>query len=230
MAGGRRHRSAVLALLAAAVAIGVVGAMIVGMRRGDRPTSCRQWVPGVAVDGVALDYTGYGQAEVCRLGSGRLWRLSPLRASAPAVTHSALARTTVTYADMLLRVRVRTARQLRHPRPEPWEVAWVVWQHTDDRHFYSLVLKPNGWELGKEDPAYPGSQRFLRTSDKPRYDIGEWHTVEIRQRGDAIAAEVDGRSLVRLRDQERPYLTGRVGLYTEDATAEFTDLRVHPGG
>lgn len=30
--------------------------------------------------------------------------------------------------------------------------------------FYALCLKPNGWEVSKQDPAYKGGQRFLKSN------------------------------------------------------------------
>lgn len=39
-----------------------------------------------------------------------------------------------------------------------------------------------------------------------------------------LTVEVDGKKLVNFTDAERPYLQGRVGAYTEDATVEFEGL------
>jgi hypothetical protein len=222
--GVQRKGRLAVALLAAAVLAALVAFAV---ERVIGPESCRRtWAQGTSRGGLVLAYGGYGKSSACRQGSGWLWRLSPMRASAPSVTHAALARTSAVHGDIDLRVEVRTARQLRRHHPQPWEVAWVVWHYADDDHFYSLVLKPNGWEIGKEDPAYPGSQRFLTSGDSPDFDVGEWRTVRIQQRGDAITATVDGDRLARIRDTERPYLSGGVAFYTEDATAEFTALRI----
>jgi hypothetical protein len=122
---------------------------------------------------------------------------------------------------MAISVRVRTIRQLRRPEPNPWEVGWLLWHYGDDHHFYYLLLKPNGWELGKEDPAYPGNQRYLATGSRPDFPLGRWHLVAVRQHGAVIDVSVDGRSLVRVADTQDPYLSGRIGLYAEDASATF---------
>jgi hypothetical protein len=146
------------------------------------------------------------------------------------VTHAALARAPAPPGDLEVRVRLRTPHRLRDPGPNPWEAGWLIWRYTDDRHFYYLALKPNGLELGKEDPAYPGDQRFLVTEAAHRFDVAAWHTVRIRQRGATITASVDGHDLATAQDRERPYRTGDVGLYTEDAVAEFDRLHVGPAG
>lgn len=69
-------------------------------------------------------------------------------------------------------------------KPNPWEVGWLLWCFSPDPthpydpsptsnsnfRFYALCLKPNGWEVSKQDPAYKGGQRFLKsnTADDPR--------------------------------------------------------------
>ncbi|MER5865338.1 family 16 glycoside hydrolase [Kitasatospora sp. NPDC002040] len=151
--------------------------------------------------------------------------LEPRRSLQPAETHAALVVSTDSWQTVDYRLQVRTTDQLRDPAPNAWEVAWVVWNYTDPQHFYYLALKPTGWELGKEDPAYPGYQRFLATG-LPQYPVGPWHGVEVRQTGATMSVEVDGRPVVTFTDQERPYQGGQVGLYTEDAHVEFRDIRL----
>ena len=48
----------------------------------------------------------------------------------------------------------------------------MLWRFLDDNHFYYLVLKPNGWEIGKADPAYP-IDVGLRWGDEG-YEITGW--------------------------------------------------------
>jgi hypothetical protein len=142
-------------------------------------------------------------------------------------THSALVTSLSTYGDMDLSVDIRTVRQLRrNGAPNPWEVGWLLWHYTDDTHFYYFILKPNGWELGKEDPAYPGNQRFLATGSSPTHAIGSWYTVQVVQTGTELTVSVNGAEIVQLSDRERPYLTGSIGLYDEDASVHFHDVSV----
>ncbi|WP_354642674.1 family 16 glycoside hydrolase [Kitasatospora camelliae] len=155
--------------------------------------------------------------------------LEPARSQRPDETHASLVVSTASYGDLRYRVQTRTTEQLRRPAPNSWEVAWVLWHFTDTQHFYYLTLKPTGWELGKEDPAYPGSQRFLATGP-PSYPVGPWYAVDIRQTGATASVIVDGRHLVDFTDTERPYLQGGVGAYTEDAHTEFRDASVRPAG
>ncbi|MEV6212889.1 family 16 glycoside hydrolase [Kitasatospora sp. NPDC051914] len=146
--------------------------------------------------------------------------LKPRHSAAPSETHAALVVSVDSHGKLDYRLQMRTAEQFRRPDPNSWEVAWVLWHYTDPQHFYYLALKPTGWELGKEDPAYPGSQRFLATG-LPAYPIGPWYDVEIQQSGPTMSVTVQDRPLVTFTDEERPYLEGNVGLYSEDAHAEF---------
>ncbi|MFD0384243.1 family 16 glycoside hydrolase [Streptomyces stramineus] len=151
--------------------------------------------------------------------------LSPQLTKVPDETHAGLIVSTAEYGAMSFRSRMRTVAQLRTPEPNPWEVPWLVWAYTDPEHFYYLTLKPNGWELGKRDPAYGGGQRFLATG-AGAYPVGEWSDVRVAQRGARMEVSVGGRGLVAYEDKERPYTKGSVGVYTEDARVEFRDLSV----
>ena len=149
------------------------------------------------------------------------------QARAARQTFSALTVSTQSYTDVQLHVSVRTLRQLRTPMANPWEVGWVLWDFTDSRHFYYVALKPNGWEIGKEDPAYRGAQRFLATGPSPRFALGGWHAVTVSQHGAHLQVSAEGRLLASVTDRQRPYLAGRVGLYSEDAEALYSTLRIN---
>ena len=150
--------------------------------------------------------------------------LEPETATTPDITHASLVISTQKFAYVIVDANVETARQLR-PKPNPWEVGWVLWQYSDPNHFYSIVLKPNGWELSKQDPAYPGKQRFLATGTSPTFPVGTAYQVRIINRGNTIQVWVDGTPLTQFTDGERPYLQGSIGLYTEDPRVVFRDAQ-----
>ena len=64
-------------------------------------------------------------------------------------------------------------------KPNLWEVGWLLWCFSPDPthpydpsptsnsnfRFYAITLKPNGWEVSKQDPSYKGGQRFLKSND-----------------------------------------------------------------
>ncbi len=183
------------------------------------------WVDGGVYGSWTDAYNGYGSTTIAVDGSNVLAQ-SPKQSTRPAETHGALALTTRRFGDIDATVRQRTVQQLRLPKPNPWEVPWLIWNYTDDNHFYSVVLKSNGWELGKEDPAYPGAQRYLATGSSPKFAVGPWHTIRVRQVGNQITAWGDGQLLATVTDKQRPYFSGSVGLYTEDALVHHDDVSV----
>lgn len=173
-----------------------------------------------------IAYNGYGHVRAsAQQGAVRL-TLAPAQPTSAADTHAALVLSRRSWRDLTVTVRLRTNSQFRQPRPRPWEVGWLVWHYTSDRRFYYIALKPNGWELGKEDPAYPGNQRFLATSRRPAFPPGRWFTIRVQQRGNAIAVDVNGHRLVRCTDRHNPYRAGHVGLYSEEASVTFQPIAI----
>jgi hypothetical protein len=176
-------------------------------------------------------YNGYGCNAFVSPGSNTMLSEQPKASVQPAETHGALVVGPTITGDFTLQVSAATTRQLRTgSAPNPWEVAWVLWHYTDDVHFYYFVAKPNGWELGKEDPAYPGAQRFLATGSSPVFPIGPWYRVGVAQVGQTIQVFVNDLLIATVTDQERPYFSGRLGLYTEDAEAYFDNVSINASG
>lgn len=166
-------------------------------------------------------FAGYGCAAVGTVADAVVLALRPAVATAAAETHATMILgPAATAASVSLRVRAEllTERQLRSgSAPNAWEVGWLVWHYADDDHFYYLIAKPNGWELGKRDPLYPGGQRFLATGSEPRFPVGVWHELSVAQHGSTITVRAGGVHLTTFDDAERPYTSGRVGVYSEDA-------------
>ena len=183
------------------------------------------WIDG-SHHGNWLDrYGGYGQVGVALVGSNAQ-SSAPKASSRPSETHAALVTSSRTFGNVDITLSMKTIKQLRTPRPNPWEMAWVLWHYTDDVHFYYVVLKTNGWELGKEDPAYPGAQRFLITRSSPRFKPGVWYSVHIRQVGRVITVWVGRTKLGAYWDRQRAYTSGSLGLYCEDSRVAFDNVRV----
>lgn len=216
-----RRLAGAVVVLCLAGAVVAVAEQFAGAKSGE----CRDWREGQLCGGWRLVYNGYGSARAIHDAPGWSFELTPKAAKQSEKTHAALAVSEQQTGDVLVSATLVTTRQLRTPRPNPWEVAWLLWRYTDDSHFYAVALKPNGWEVTKEDPAYPGGQRFLATGATPGFAIGGKHTVQVRQTGNAIEVHVDGL-VIHVRDDENPYLRGAVGLYTEDAAVRFTDVHI----
>lgn len=175
-------------------------------------------------------FNGYGKVSVAGSGPATVISLAPTPARTREVTHSALVVSTRWYGDFAVTLRLRTLRQLRQGpagQPHPWEVAWVVWHYSSNQRFYALTLEAGGWVLSKQDSAYPGGERFLASAPTPRFRIGAWHTVGIVQIGNQIDVSADGQLLTRFTDTQQPYLNGALGVYSEDAAAQFDHIRLH---
>ena len=169
-----------------------------------------------------------GQGQVTGTAAGPI-TLSPARATRPSQTHAALLVSARRYQNFTATLTVRTLRQLRRGtagRPHPWEVGWVLWHLTSSRRFYALTLEAHGWVLSKQDPAYPGGERFLASGRTPAFPVGRPHQVRITQAGATITVRANGHLLTRFTDTKLPYLAGSLGLYCEDSLAQFTAIHV----
>ncbi len=187
-------------------------------------------------DGTALGawqfvYNGYGCNGFYASNSNTMLFEHPAVSTSPAETHGALVTGPSITGDFTLQVSAATTTQLRvNSAPNTWEVAWVLWHYTDNVHFYYFIPKPNGWELGKGDPAYPGAQRFLATGTSPSFPIGGWYRIRVAQSGQTIQVFVNDLLITTFTDQERPYSFGRIGLYSEDAEVYFDNVSTTTGG
>lgn len=180
---------------------------------------------GEAFGDWTVRFDGYGCVTVGgRFGQGTL-AMGPKSAEKGWQTHAPLVLGPAYGKQLMYHTRVETTAQLRDGEPNPWEVAWVIWQYEDDSRFYYFIPKPNGWELGKRDPSYPGGQRFLASGHLETFPIGKVYDVTIVQDNDKIAVFVDGREIVRTRDAETPYTKGRIGIYAEDAAIKVHSVR-----
>lgn len=239
---------------------GAGGPALIAEPFDERPRG--RWLEGSVHEPWEVAFDGWGRVQTVSTRPGRslqLWpRIAPERGvgtTAALVTSRRQSR-----GDVLLSARVRTLAQnagSRSPRatPSPWEVAWLMWNLDQEpgsgdqgtgldttivRRGYYLILKPNGWELGKLDQTlFPGGQRFLASGTDRVFPIGpRWHAVRVQQVGSTIRVEVDGRHLVTASDGpgsggrpawgevpgESVLTSGLVGLYSEDARVQFDDV------
>lgn len=183
------------------------------------------WADGEEHGQWSVLYTGYGHV----VGTDQHVVLEPKAAASPDITHGSLVHTTETYQDPDFEITMRTEEQVREGSPNVWEVGWVLWNFRDDEHFYAVALKPNGWEVSKQDPAYPGNQRFIATGDDRKFPIGQDYKVRVEHDWPRMTVSVDGQELATVVDEERPYRGGAIGLYTEDARVRFQDLTIIDG-
>ncbi len=181
-------------------------------------------------------FDGFGRIAVLQCDGKDCLTLKPMTSTSAGETHAALTTSALGYEDFEATFTdVVTIEQLRErDAPNAWERAWLLWRFVDRRHFYYLILKDTGWELGKVDPAYRGGQRFLATADEPRFPVGLPNNVRIRQLGNAMTIFVDDEHLISFADNADPavggsaafYPAGRFGFYCEDAFVRFGGFSV----
>ena len=191
-------------------------------------------------------FNGYGSACIVTGSNGRnQLDLQPQPSASPWEAHAALTATTSVFnsrAGYTLTVTSRTVRQLRTgSAPNPWEVGWVLWNYTDNDHFYNVVLKPNGWEVDKEyvDSNGNQAQQFLVSGTSPTFPVGSAQDVVVVQTVTGgvptflVQANVGGslQTLATVTDNGTsvsgpPYLSGRVGLYAEESEVQIASVRV----
>lgn len=187
--------------------------------------SLENWTEGITNGNWKTEFNGYGKAGIETDETNVLYE-KPKVSLATTETHASLITSTRSFKDLDLSLKMKTVSQLRTPTPNPWETAWVFWNYEDNTHFYYLALKTNGWELGKEDPKYPGNQRFLVTGSTPVFQVGTWYDIRVTQQANIIRILVNGNTLTSFIDNERPYLSGKIGLYNEDAHVRFDNIIV----
>src|SRR5690625_138325 len=228
---GRRFRMLLIAFLITAISVTVLSS---GQHRPATgpagPIGEEQWKQDRSYGSWTVRHSGYGpvygNAEAAAIppGPGANILLEPRQAEDRDLTHGALVHTTRRCRDADFAVTVLTEAQIRLGAPNPWEGGWVLWNFENDVRFYAVALKPNGWEISKQDPAYPGNQRFLTTGTQPTFPVGQPYRVQITQRWPAMTVSVDGVELATVVDEERPYRGGAAALYTEDARVRFSDF------
>tara|TARA_Y100000310_G_C20568224_1_gene756639 strand:- start:44 stop:1063 length:1020 start_codon:yes stop_codon:yes gene_type:complete len=176
-------------------------------------------------------FSGYGCVDIAQDNSKDWLSVVPMESTESSETHATLVvgpEFSTSSSEMTFEITLKTIEQLRDVDPNPWEVGWVLWHYTDNAHFYYVILKPNGWELGKRDPAYPGGQRFLATGSSPQFSILEEYDIKIVQdETNTIQFFAENELLTTFTDEEDPYNIGKVGMYTEDALVYFTDVMVN---
>lgn len=172
-------------------------------------------------------FDGYGCISTTTLGEDHALVLQPKTSTLPTESHAALVVGPRFTAPYNYDIRFFNQSQLRTgSAPNPWEVAWVVWDYTDNDHFYYFIAKPTGWELGKRDPAYPGGQRNLASGTNLIYPIGQWNYVRVEQVKNKLTVYANGSKVVSFTDKLNPYLSGQIGIYSEDALVYVTSAKV----
>lgn len=206
--------TAVLALAAA------VGPQVSG---SPAEAAVAPWTQGGVYGGWQATWVGSGAV----LGDERTVTVTPKSATSPWESYTGVVTSTTSYGDAVVETTMATTRQLRAgSAPRSWEVGSLITRYVDADRYYAVRLKTTGWELTKHDPASPRGQRVLASGSSPTFPLGTARRVRLTQRADTLTLDVAGTRVTSVRDTERPYLTGRVGLASDNAATTFTDTTI----
>lgn len=173
-------------------------------------------------------FNGYGCTKIEKINSVYFVHQSPQASTLISDTHASLTTGPSYAAPITFEASLTNIAQLRqNSPPQPWEVGWVIWNYSDNEHFYYFIPKTNGWELGKRDPSYGGGQRFLATGTNKVFSLGVTYKIKIvHDKSNTMSVYVDGALITTFTDSEGPYSLGKIGLYNEDAHVHFTNVKV----
>jgi hypothetical protein len=180
-------------------------------------------------------YSGYGSTGVKNVDWRSVFYLSPKASISPSETHAALVKSTDQYCNFSMKVDMNTVKPLRQNSPaNTWEVGWLFFRYSDTFHYYWLLVKPNGIELGKKDcdncsdPV--DGQKFLVTKSSPTLKMNTWNNVKIDMIGNNIKIYWNGNLVINYTDQTMsPKLaSGSVAMYSEDAYVLYNNMNVSP--
>ena len=170
--------------------------------------------------------SGYGHVKIVDNGGGNnALELKPKAQSGQTATSSTEVIGPQHGDEFTFSGTISTPEQLRqNAPPNAWETGWLVWNYTDNDHFYYFVPRANGWELGKRDPAYAGGQRFLATGSEG-WPLADSKQFTISKQGGTIEVKINGKVIATVTDDDQPYNgNGRIGIYSEDARVLADDI------
>lgn len=138
------------------------------------------------------------------------------------------------YTNYHVNLYFRTIQQLRTGvagSPNPWEVAWLIFNRVDATHAYGLILKTAGFgtEIDKNDGG--GEIIVYTNSSGPSNNIGTWYTWDLYVRnGNQFTVYVNGILIGTTIDNSQAinYFANPTGLsmYCEDASVEYGNISV----
>ncbi len=176
-------------------------------------------------------YSGYGSTGVKNVDWRSVFYLSPMVSTSPSETHAALVKSTDKFCNFSMKVDMNTVKPLRQNSPaNMWEVGWLFFRYSDTFHYYWLLVKPNGIELGKKDcdscsdPV--DGQKFLVTKSTPALKFDTWNKVKVDMVGNHIKVYWNGNLVIDYKDTTMsPKLaSGNIAMYSEDAYVLYNNM------
>ncbi len=178
-------------------------------------------------------YSGYGSTGVKAVDGRIVFYLSPMASTSAAETHAALVKSTDNFCNFAMQVHMNTVEPLRKNSPaNMWEVGWLFFRYSDTFHYYWLLVKPNGIELGKKDcdtctdPV--DGQKFLVTKSSPALKFDTWNKVRVDMVGNNIKVYWNNELVINYKDttMSQKLASGSIAMYSEDAYVLYNGMAV----
>lgn len=102
----------------------------------------------------------------------------------------------------------------------------VLFRAQDKDNFYWLNL--GGWGNARHaiEKEINGRRGAIGQGRDGGVETGRWHDIRVRCEGNRIQCWLDGQQIIDLRDNDRPFLKGMVGLGTWGTHARYRNLQV----
>jgi hypothetical protein len=201
------------------------------------------WTDGQFFGPWTVAWSGFGCVEAITDSSETPWlNETPKASSGPGRSALTIGPSPGPVTLYTFQVSIKTIAQL-DKSPKPWQVGWALWSYSNPNSFYNVVLKPNGWELDKEYTTSTGAQGqcFLASGTNYKFPIGVRYDLQIT---DAVVGVATKSITVKVSFGSPPgqitlgtytdagacgvppYMSGNIALYTEAASADFTNVQI----
>jgi len=178
------------------------------------------------------EYLGYGSTGVESADPrNNAFYLKPKAVTSVSQTEAALVRSSGSFCNFIVEFDMNTVNQLREGSPpKTWEAGWFLFRYTDMFHYYWLVIRSDGFELGKKDCNTCGDpadgQEYLVTKSLPTLNTNTWQHWKVEGIDNHFKVWIDNKLIVDFEDEEMTsQLTGgNIAMYSEDAYVKYDNM------
>ncbi len=178
-------------------------------------------------------YSGYGATYVEAGGNKYSFYLKPKAVTSASQTLAALVKAPFTFCNYVVEFDMNTINQLRQGSPpKTWEAGWFIFRYTDTFHYYWVLIRSDGFELGKKDcntcsdPV--DGQKYLVTKSSPTLKLNTWQHWKISAIGNHFKVWVDNKLIVDFVDKgmSSQLAGGNIAMYSEDAHVKYDNFKL----
>ena len=177
---------------------------------------------GAVPKGWTVAKTGTGEGSVWKIAEDPTAPKGPKVLAQTAASPSAVFNLCVADASAFKDVEVRVA--FKAIKGQADQGGGLVWRYKDANNYYIARFNPleSNYRVYK---VVDGKRTQLATKEELKHPAGEWHTLSIQMKGNAIVCLLDGKQHLAAKDDTFA-APGKVGLWTKaDAQTYFDDFQ-----